>query len=93
MLLTKSTICKHISPPNVTVEQMHEKIQQLVDEGKTDGIYTCTVITDSVGYGVRNWVDEAAASEWIEFMRSHGDTNEYKILDLIDKELISTITF
>ena len=62
-------------------DAMDSKLDQMTAEGKTDG--KCNMIYNTPTRGqqtiIREWVDNAAAEEWLSFIRDY---------DLISAEII-----
>lgn len=76
--MTKSTIGHHKPGTNITQDESNqgsivtEKFHKMMSEGKTDGIIRSTNSADSDTNNivVRNFLDQAAALEWVEFITS-----------------------
>ncbi len=69
MAMTKKTTTTWATPPvNEEFEAARAAfVQSAVDAGKTDSL-TATVVTELENVFEREWLDEAAANEWISFL-------------------------
>lgn len=57
-----------IAPPDSTLRvTLADKISELVDQGKTDGILTRVDIDPTSYYAYRYWADIEAAQDWIDY--------------------------
>ena len=69
--MTKKTTTTWATPPvNDAFEAARaEFVQSAVDAGKTDSL-TSTIVTELENVFEREWLDEAAANEWVSWLNT-----------------------
>jgi len=75
MAMTKKTTTTWTTPPTGEefVAARTAFMQTALNAGKTDSL-TATVVSENVG--TRNWINEAAANEWIAFLNAQAASTQ-----------------
>ena len=73
-MVTTTTVFKREILTASELDEINAKIDSMASVGKTDGTRELTldpVQPESVATAIRTWTDNAAAEEWMAFMRTY----------------------